>query len=90
MKRRDFTRIAALAGVGVLLQQRELWATREPRAAIILRGAAIYDGTGARPLEGDVAIDADRITAVGRRLNVAGAHIIDLRGLALADRKSVV
>lgn len=84
MKRRDFTRIAALAGVGVLLQQRELWATREPRAAIILRGAAIYDGTGARPLEGDVAIDADRITAVGRRLNVAGAHIIDLRGLALA------
>jgi N-acyl-D-amino-acid deacylase len=84
MKRREFARVAALAGAGVLLNQREIWSARERRASIILRGAAIYDGTGGRPIDGDVAIDADRITAVGRRLNVAGAQIIDLRGLALA------
>ena len=32
----------------------------------------------------DVAIDGDRVTAVGRRLQVTGAEEIDLRGLALA------
>jgi N-acyl-D-amino-acid deacylase len=84
---------AALSGVGALLHEREVWAapdrqTARPqdrkRAATILRGATIYDGTGGRPITGDVALDGDRITAIGRALRIAGASEVDLRGLALA------
>lgn len=84
MKRREFARVAALGGVGLLLHQREMWASHGPRASLILRGGTIYDGTGGRPITADVAIDGDRISGLGRRLNIAGAQIIDLRGLALA------
>ena len=56
----------------------------QQRAGIILRGATIYDGTGSRPVTGDIAIDGDRITGLGRRLTASGAQIIDVRGLAVA------
>lgn len=84
MDRRRFVRGATLTGVAALLQQREVWAAPRGRAPLVLRGATIYDGTGARPVTGDLAIDGDRITAVGRRLDVRGAEELDLRGLALA------
>ena len=84
MERREFVRAAALAGAGILLHQRQIWATRQQRAGIILRGATIYDGTGGPSITGDIAIDADRITGLGRRLTASGAQIIDLRGLAVA------
>jgi N-acyl-D-amino-acid deacylase len=84
MDRRQFVSTAALAGAGLLLHQHEIWAARERRAAVILRGATIYDGTGNRPIVADVGIDGDRIMGLGRRLNDSGAQIIDLRGLALA------
>src|SRR5687767_2314341 len=83
MRRREFVRAAAFAGAGLLLHQREVWA-RHQRATLILRGATIYDGTGGRPIVGDVAIDGDRISGIGRRLNNPAAEVIDLRGLALA------
>ena len=84
MKRRQFLGSVAVTGAGILLNQRELWAERGSRARLILRGATIYDGTGGRPITADVALEGDRIIGLGRRLNVAGAEIIDLRGLALA------
>src|SRR5688572_13803909 len=83
MRRREFVRAAAFAGAGLLLHQREVWA-RHQRAPLILRGATTYDGTGGRPIVGDVAIDGDRISGIGRRLNNPAAEVIDLRGLALA------
>ncbi len=82
--RRQFVTTASLAGVGLLLHQREAWATRTRAAQFVLRGATVYDGTGAASIAADVAIDGDRITGVGRRLTVTGAEEIDLRGLALA------
>ena len=75
---------AALAGAGILLHQREVWAGRTARARVLLQGATIYDGTGRRPITGDVAVEGERIIGLGRRLPAQGAEIIDLRGLALA------
>lgn len=58
--------------------------TRPAGAAdLVLRGAVLFDGTGAAGREADVAVTGDRITAVGR-IDEAGADELDLRGLALA------
>jgi len=50
-----------------------------PRAEydVVLRGGTIYDGTGAAPRTGDVAIRGDRIVAVGE-VPGRGAREIDL------------
>lgn len=50
---------------------------------IVIRGGTIYDGTGGAPFVGDVAIDGDRITAVGR-VRGAGRTEIDAHGKAVS------
>ncbi len=50
---------------------------------IVIRNAAIYDGTGAAPIAGAVAISGDRIARVGA-VEGAGAIEIDAHGVALA------
>jgi N-acyl-D-amino-acid deacylase len=50
---------------------------------LVIRGATIFDGTGAAPRTGDLAINGDRIAAIGK-FEGAGAQEIDGRGLALA------
>ncbi len=85
MKRRTFLRAAGLAAGGTVIAPHTLWsATRFGYADTVLRGAVVYDGTGAPPIEADVALAGDRIVAVGRNLSTVGAEVIDLRGLALA------
>ena len=49
----------------------------------MVRGALVVDGSGAPAFEGDVAVDADRITIVGEVAG-AGAEELDGRGLVLA------
>lgn len=49
----------------------------------IIREVAIYDGRGAPPVTGDVAIEGDRIAAVGAVAG-SGRATLDGRGLALA------
>jgi N-acyl-D-amino-acid deacylase len=51
---------------------------------LVLRNGVIYDGSGARPYSGDVAIDADRITYVGPRHDLHGHTEIDVKGQAIA------
>jgi len=53
------------------------------RHGLVVRGAFVIDGTGAPGFEGDVAVDGDRIVAVG---DVAGtgSDELDGRGLVLA------
>ena len=51
---------------------------------LVLRGGTIYDGSGGEPYVGDVAIDGDRITALGDIGDAAGAVEIDVQGLAVA------
>jgi N-acyl-D-amino-acid deacylase len=57
---------------------------RRVTADLLLRGALVYDGGGAPPVEADVAVAGDRIEAVGGALEAPGARVMDLRGLALA------
>ena len=41
---------------------------------LIIRGGTIVDGTGEAPFVGDVAIDGDRIVAVGKDLGAGPAR----------------
>ncbi|MEJ0040339.1 MAG: D-aminoacylase [Gammaproteobacteria bacterium] len=50
----------------------------------IIRHGVIYDGSGKPPFAGDIAIDGDRITYVGRHAAGRGRNEIDALGKALA------
>jgi N-acyl-D-amino-acid deacylase len=82
MDRRTFARTSTLAATGALVAP-GLAYPRSRRADLVLRGAMVFDGTGAPGRELDVAVTGDRITEVGTGLT-AGAEEMDLRGLALA------
>lgn len=46
---------------------------------LVIRNGLIYDGSGGAPFEGDVAIDGDRISAVGK-VPASGREEIDAKG----------
>ena len=47
---------------------------------LVIRGGTLVDGTGAAPVVGDLAIDGDRISAIGSSVG-EGRREIDARGL---------
>ena len=49
---------------------------------IVIRGGELVDGTGSAPFQGDIAIDGDAITAVGKVAG-QGKREIDAKGLAV-------
>ena len=51
---------------------------------VVIRGGTLYDGSGGPPVVGDLAIDGDRIVAVGDLKGHAGRAEIDAMGLAVA------
>jgi N-acyl-D-amino-acid deacylase len=51
---------------------------------LVIRNCVVYDGSGGRPFEGDVAIDGDTIAAVGRLERRPGRDELDAAGLAVA------
>jgi N-acyl-D-amino-acid deacylase len=53
------------------------------RHNIVIRNGSVYDGSGREAFRGDVAIDGDRITAVGAVAG-SGRTEIDAHGLAVA------
>src|SRR5437763_10933664 len=55
-----------------------------PNFDVVIKGGAIYDGTGAEPRHVDLAIRGDRIAGVGDFKNAKAKTIIDARGLAVA------
>src|ERR1700730_17691677 len=57
--------------------------TSRPTYDIVIRNGTIYDGSGGDGLRGDVAINGDRIAAVGHVAG-AGKTEIDAHGLAIA------
>src|SRR5690606_2131214 len=54
-----------------------------PTYDLILRGGAIYDGSGSPPLEGDIAFSGDTIAAIGHITGDAHREI-NVQGLAVA------
>jgi N-acyl-D-amino-acid deacylase len=58
--------------------------TPTPEHDILIRGGTIYDGTGAAPFVGDIAVDGDTIAAVGEVGRARGRIEIDARGLAVS------
>jgi N-acyl-D-amino-acid deacylase len=51
--------------------------------AVVIRNGMLYDGSGGAPVHGDIAIDGDRITAVGR-VSGRARNEIDAHGHAVA------
>ena len=51
---------------------------------LIIRNATIYDGSGAAPIQGDIAVNADTIVAVGDVGNARGRTEADAQGLAVS------
>jgi N-acyl-D-amino-acid deacylase len=55
-----------------------------PEHDVVIRNGTIYDGTGAVPRVGNLAIDGDRVSAVGAPEASRGRVEIDAEGLAVA------
>ncbi len=51
---------------------------------VVIRNGMIYDGSGSAPFRGDVAIQGDKVVAVGTREGMKGRTEIDAQGLAVA------
>lgn len=50
---------------------------------VIIRNGTIYDGSGAAPFVGDIAIQADTIAAIGKLSDATGKKEINATGLAV-------
>ena len=55
-----------------------------PEYDVLLSGATIYDGSGAAPVQGSVAIAGDTVAAVGAIAHTRAKAVIDATGLAIA------
>lgn len=51
---------------------------------LIIRNGMIYDGSGNKPYQGDVAIQGDTLAAMGDLSNSVGREEIDAKGLAIS------
>lgn len=56
----------------------------EPEYGVIIRGGTVYDGEGNPGIVADVAIDGDRIAAIGDLGKARAGEIIDASGMAVA------
>ncbi|MDX1572363.1 MAG: D-aminoacylase, partial [Xanthomonadales bacterium] len=56
----------------------------EPRYDVVILDGRIYDGLGGEPVDADLAIDGDRIAAIGDFDAADATTVIDARGLAVA------
>ena len=74
--------------LGALLQPGCAPARSGPAAGgaydVLIRRATLYDGSGSAPRVGDLAIEGDRIAALGELGGARGEVEIDARGLAVA------
>ena len=55
-----------------------------PRYDVVIRNGTVYDGSGGTPFVAEVAVNGDRIAAIGPRLAGHGRSEIDARGKAVS------
>ena len=85
MKCRFFSSACCLLFLLTMLTSFSHAAQRDPvNADILLERGLIFDGSGGKATVGDVAIQNDRIVAVGRFEAGDVRRVIDCRGLAVA------
>jgi len=84
MNRREFVQTTAVGVASVAGLDRPLRATPSQSGEYLFRGAVVYDGTGAPPIEADVLVVGDRIAEVAQRVNRPGAEVVDVSDHALA------
>ena len=76
--------VLAVASAGCAREVRGPAAGQAPGYDVVIRGGTLYDGTGATPVVADLAIQSDRIAAIGHLSSVRGALEIDAIGMAVA------
>ena len=55
---------------------------------VVITGGTVLDGTGAEAVRADVAVDGDRITAIGDLGDATGRSTIDAAGLVVTPASS--
>jgi N-acyl-D-amino-acid deacylase len=73
----------SLALFGSLAALSVATAAQTPAYDLVIRGGTLYDGSGAAPVAGDVAIRGDRIVAVGK-VDGKGRTEVPANGMAVA------
>ncbi len=79
-----FTTRTALTAAFVAALGAAASAVGAPQYDVVIRHGTIYDGTGGAPMQGDVAIQGDRIVYVGPAAPGKGKDEFDARGMAVA------
>lgn len=77
------SRVAAILGA-LLISGMVLAAEPPARYDVIIRGGALYDGSGQPPVKSDLAITGDKVVALGDLSKAKAKLEIDARGLAVA------
>jgi N-acyl-D-amino-acid deacylase len=70
--------------IAALLTAGAASALAAPKHDVVIRGGTIYDGSGRPAYAGEVAIDGERISYVGKPRGLRGRTEIDARGKAVA------
>src|SRR5437899_3038656 len=73
-----------LGAAAVLLLGMAAACAQTPQYDIVIRHGTVYDGGGAAPAAADVAINGDKIAAIGDLSMARGRAEIDAAGLAVA------
>jgi len=76
--------VASAALAVVLLQVGPAQGAEAPSYDVLIRNGVIYDGSGGEPYRGEVAINGDRIVAVGKSLPGSAKQVVDAKGLAVS------
>ena len=79
-------KLFAAASIAVLAASLTLGAAKAPAPAYdyVIRGGEILDGSGGKPLRGDVAVKGQRIVYIGPHAPGRAARVIEARGKAVA------
>ena len=77
-------RIVRIASTLAFFALTSVGAQAQTQYDVVIRGGTIYDGSGSKPIVGDVALRGDSIVTIGTSISGRGTKEINARGLAVA------